>query len=192
MLLDKNTLIFEEFIKDYKTKLTGSFIAKRKKLNQKTVSNILKKLEKDNILKSTKQGRNKLYFLNLENTEIIKKFITSVESQRTIIFYNKNPIIKEIINKIYNHIEGIIIIFGSYANNSQKTDSDLDVLIIGKTKDNEIEKIADTYNIEINLKIYPKLNKKDHLIKEVIKNHIIIKGTEEFINNIIKLENEED
>lgn len=184
MLLTNQIRIFEEFLKDFNTKLTGSFIAKKKNLNQKTTSNYLNKLEKENILKSEIQGKNKLYSLNLNNNEIVKNFIISVEHLRTINFYKKNILIKEIAKKIQSHIKGIAVIFGSYTKNVQKQDSDLDILVIGKCNEKEINKISKIYKIEINLKIYPKLE-QDILTKEAIKNHIIIKNTEQFIGDIL-------
>jgi predicted nucleotidyltransferase len=184
MLFNNQILIFEEFLRDFQAKITGSFIAKKKKLNQKTTSSFLKELEKESILKSELQGKNKLYSLNLNNKEIVKNYIIAVEHLRTIKFCRKNILIKEIIHKIKEHIKGIAIIFGSYTKNTQKQDSDLDVLIIGKCNESEISRISKIYRIEINLKIYPRL-KKDILIKEVIKNHIIIKNAEQFIEEII-------
>ena len=184
MLLNNQILIFEEFLRDFNAELTGSFIAKKKKLNQKTVSNYLNKLETETILKSKTQGKNKLYSLNLNNKEIIKNFIISAEHLRTINFYKKHLLIKEIAEKIKNHIKGTAIIFGSYVKNTQKKDSDLDLLIIGKCNEKEINNLSKTYKLEISLKIYPKLE-KDILTKEVIKNHIIIKNTEQFIEEVL-------
>ena len=46
MILTINTEIFEEFLGDYSIFLTGSMIAKKKKLNQKTTANYLYALEK--------------------------------------------------------------------------------------------------------------------------------------------------
>ena len=184
MLLNNQILIFEEFLRDFNSRLTGSFIAKKKNLNQKTVSNYLNKLEKEHILKSKIQGKNKLYFLNLDNKEIIKNFIIAVEHLRTINFYKKNILIKEITGKIQPNIKGIAVIFGSYAKNTQKKDSDLDILLIGKCNEKEINKISKIYKIEINLKIYPRLE-QDILTKEVIKDHIIIRNVEQFIGEIL-------
>ena len=186
MLLENQIEIFEEFLKDFKSGLTGSFIAKKKKLKKKTVSTYLNKLQKEHILKSKTQGRNKLYFLN--NKEHTKNFIIAVEHLRTINFYKKKILIKEAIEKIQPYINGIGVIFGSYAKGTEKKDSDLDILIIGTCNENKIEEIEKTYKIDINLKVYPKL-KQDILTKEVIKDHIIIKNTEQFIEAIL---NEQD
>jgi len=185
MLLDYLITIIEEFCKDYNIKLTGSYIAKKKKLNQKTVSNYLNELENKGILKSKTDGRNKYYFLNLENKEIVKNFIIAIEHLRTIKFYTKNPLIKEIVEKILPYINGIAIVFGSYARGNQKEDSDLDILIIGNAKEDKINEIGEMYNKEINLKIYEKF-KKDILMKEVLKNHIITKNVEKFVSLLIK------
>jgi len=184
MLLNNQIQIFGEFLRDFKAKLTGSFIAQKNNLNQKTVANYLNKLEKEFILKSKTQGKNKLYFLNLDNKEIVKNFIISTEHLRTINFYKKNSLIKEIAEKINPFIKGIAIIFGSYAKGIQKKDSDLDIFIIGKANEKELDIISKTYRIEISLKIYPKLE-QDILTKEVIKNHIIIKNAEQFIGEIL-------
>jgi len=184
MLLNNQIRIFEEFLGDYTANLTGSFIAKKKKLNQKTVSNYLNKLENENILKSKTQGKNKLYSLNLNNKEIVKNFIIAVEYMRTLQFYNKHILIKEIAEKINPLIKGTAVLFGSYAKGIEKDDSDIDILIIGKCNETEINKISNLFKKEISLKIYPKF-KKDILTKEAIKNHIVIKNTEQFIEEIL-------
>jgi len=184
MILTINTEIFEEFLGDYSILLTGSFIAKKKKLNQKTTANHLQALEKEGILKSKVQGKNKNYFLNLDNKEILKNYILSVEHLRTLEFYKKNLVIKEISEKINTPINGSGLIFGSYAKGIQKKGSDLDILIIGKCNEKEIEKISKTYNIEISLKLYSKIE-KDILIKEALKNHIFIKNSELIIKEIL-------
>jgi len=182
MLLNIN--ILQEFVQDVKVKLTGSYIAKNNNLNQKTVSKYLLKLEKEHFLKSQIDGRNKLFFLNLQNLELVTPFVIATELLRTINFYKKNPLIKEISEKIKPFIVGSAIIFGSYAKNIQKKDSDLDLLIIGKCNEKEIEKISKAYNVEISLKIYSKFE-KDILMNEVLKNHIIIKQVESFVEEIL-------
>lgn len=184
MILNINTSILNEFLGDYSIELTGSFIAKKKELNQKTTANYLQNLENEGILKSRTQGKNKNYFLNIKDKEIINNFITAIEHIKTIEFYKKNLIIKEISEKIKESINGSALIFGSYAKEIQKKDSDLDILIIGNCNEKEIEKIGNTYNIEINLKVYQKF-KKDILIKEAIKNHIFIKNSEQIIQEIL-------
>jgi len=186
LLNDTELTILEEFVGDYKARLTGSSIAKKKKLNQKTVSNYLKRLEEQNFLKSITEGKNKLYSLNLQDEQLIVNFISSVENARAINFYKKNPLIKEIIAKSLPSIKGIALIFGSYAKGTQKKESDLDIFIAGKIDKKEINKIEDVYHVEINIKAYPlaafkkALEEKDPLVEEAIKSHIIIQNAQEF------------
>jgi len=188
MLLDNQVSIFEEFLRDFNVGFTGSSISKKKRLNQKTTSNFLKKLEEKTILKSKLQGKNKLYFLNLENKEIVKNFIISVEHLRTIRFYEKHILVSEVVEKILPFIQNIGVIFGSYAKWLEKKGSDLDIFIVGKCNEKEIEKISKQYKLEISLKIYPKFE-LDLLTREVIKDHIAIKGVELFFGEIINEQN---
>ena len=95
-LKEKTAQIMEEFLRDYEAKITGSDIAKAKNLNQKTVSTILKELETKAILKSIMQGKNRLYSLNSEDEGNIVLFISTVEHMKTLAFYNRHPLIKEI------------------------------------------------------------------------------------------------
>ncbi|MCH8329262.1 MAG: nucleotidyltransferase domain-containing protein [Nanoarchaeota archaeon] len=193
MILDDMRIdVIEEFLSDFSSKITGSSIAKKKKLNQKSVSNILNELEKESILKSEIQGRNKLYSLNMDNKDSVKKFLASVENLREIRFYKKYPLIKEISSKIAGHIKGSAAIFGSYAKNLAKKGSDLDILVVGKADEREIDKISEVYRIDINIKVYKPLLRIDALIKEVMGSHIAIKGAEDFLSQLMEIKHGKD
>jgi len=184
MVLNNNSLeILESFSGDYKKNIYGRDISKKLKMNQKTVSNILNKLEKENILKFSIEGKNKYYYLNNLNYKI-KEIIKIIEINRKIKLIEKYKKFSELFNKLESRIEGVLIIFGSYANFLTNEKSDLDILIIGKHQ--ELKDLEELYNIKINIvKIDKnKFNKEDILIKEIIKNHIIFKGMEEFIELI--------
>jgi len=197
MLLNNTELaVLEPFILDYRTRLTGSSIAKSRKLNQKTVSNYLKSLESQNFLKSAAEGRNKLYFLNLSDEQLIVNFIAAVENARTINFYQKHILIKEIAAKMLPHIKGISLIFGSYAKGNEKKGSDLDIFVAGSADEAQIDKIAEIYHLEISIKKYTLLEFKkalkesDPLIKEVISNHILMQNAQEFVRCVRDAEND--
>lgn len=185
MLLNiKKIKMAETFVLNPSIKITASQIARDKNLNQKSTALFLEELEKELILKSKMQGKNKLYCLNNENLEIVTQYLCAVEHLRTKAFYEKNTKIKLLIEKINPYINGIGIIFGSYAKNTQKEKSDLDIFIIGNHDEEEIRRISKTYNIEINIK-EQKNFETNALTKEVIKNHIILKNTEEFIRTVL-------
>ena len=184
MILNKNIAkVLEVFSDDYNKKIYGRDVAKRLKMNQKTVSNTLNKLEKENILKFSIEGKNKYYYLNRFNSNI-KEIIRLIEIQRKIEFLNKYKTFRELFDKINERAKGILIIFGSYAGYFANEKSDLDISIIGKIDD--IRDLEQLYNIKINIvKISKKdFNKEDTIIKEIIKKHVILKGEYEFIRLI--------
>jgi len=184
MLLNKKTMkILKEFSKDYNKRIYGRDTSKKLKINQKTASNILNNLEKEDILKFSQEGKNKYYFLNKFNPNI-KEIIKLIEIDKKIEFTEKHKKFRELFNKLEQRTLGILIIFGSYAKNTEDKKSDLDCFVIGKISN--IEDLEELYNIKINIILSnkSKFDKKEHLIKEVIKDHIILKGIEEFIELI--------
>jgi len=183
MLLNINKFnILSEFSKDYSRKIYGRDVAKKLRMNQKTVSNTLNELEKEDILKFTHEGKNKYYYMN-EFYPYIKEIIKLIEIQRKINFLKKYDKLKGLFSKLENQSEGILIIFGSYANFNANERSDLDIFVTG---DISIEDLETSYNIKINIIKSSKkgFNKNEHIIKEIIKNHIILMGVEDFVDLI--------
>ena len=181
MLLNNNALrILAEFCSDYSKRIYGGHAAKKLKMNQKTVANILNSLEKQNIVKYITEGKNKYYFLNRLNPQI-PDFLKIIELGRKNYFIEKYPSLRGLFADLEKKAQGTLIIFGSYANFTSNDKSDLDIFILGKI--GEIKDLEDKYNLKINIirSIKDKFNKDDTFIKEVIKNHIILKGVEEFI-----------
>lgn len=181
MLLNTNALkIMGEFSSDYSKRIYGGEIAKKLKMNQKTVSNILNSLEHENILKYTTEGKNKYYFLNKSNPQM-PDLLKIIEFGRKSLFFEKYSKLKELFLELEKRTKGIIAIFGSYAKFSSNEQSDLDVFVIGSI--NEVEDLEEKYGIKINVvrSTNEKFNKSDIFIKEVLKSHIILKGVEEYI-----------
>ena len=142
LLSELGLAAIEEFLGNYTGSFTGSDIARKKSLNQKSVSNALNKLEVEGFLKSKTVGKNKEFSLNLDNMETVKNFIVAAEHIRTANFLKKQALIKEIILKIGPAFNGIVIIFGSYAKGTQKKDSDLDIFIAGAYDRDKIYKVS--------------------------------------------------
>jgi len=157
------------------------------KISPRTSQLILEDLEKKTILESKLRGKIKNY--KLKKNQIAKEYLIFAEEYKRISFLQKNELIKEIITKVNPYIKGIGLIFGSFAKGIEKKDSDLDIFLIGEYDKKEIKNISKNYGIEISIKNYPvkifddNIN-KDILIKEVIKNHIIFKNSEEFIEKV--------
>ena len=173
----------EQFLGDYNREIYGRAFTGKISLSQKSIALTLDHLEKEGILKSRKQGNIKYFHLNLENSEI-KDILTSVELTRKINFLKKQRKLATIFKKD----QRIVGIFGSYAKGSQKTNSDLDIFIIGKKIKDDYEQKGRTFDLKISIKYFTEkkfndlLRKKNPLINEIIKSHILLFNTEKFVN----------
>ena len=151
----------------------------------------LKELEKDKVLVHKTIGTNKVYSLNFENI-ITKNYLTLSETVETTAFLEQVFLIKKITKEIFNlNLPGTIILFGSYAKKTFHEDSDIDLFYLGQVTDKEIQNIKNigkTYGETINVKkstlknFELGLRKKDPLIIEIIKNHILLQNHEQFVN----------
>ena len=184
MLLNKSELkILEEFAKNKDNRIYGRAISQKYNLNQKTVSNVLNNMEKQGILKFKREGKNKYYFLNKNNPDI-KEIIQLTEINKKINFMKSHIRFKGLFEGFGEKASGILIVFGSYAKGIEKKDSDLDILAIGEIKNTkELEK---SFGIDVNIikTKKDKFDKNEPFIKEIMENHIILKGVEEFVDLI--------
>jgi predicted nucleotidyltransferase len=157
-------------------------------ISPRTAQLILNSLESKGVLESIFRGKIKSYFLRKNSTS--KNYLILAESYKTTLFMDKNPLVGEIIEKILPLISGIGLIFGSYAKGTQNKESDLDIFVIGYIENNKIREISKTYQIEINLVVYPlekykSVINKDILVKEVLENHIAIKNIDGFVLTVM-------
>ena len=153
----------------------------------------LKKLEEEKFLLSKQVGKSKVFSLNLNNNQT-KELILLAEKKRTLELLNKEFFIKKIYDEyIKTNLNGCLILFGSYASGINTKESDIDLIYIGEISNNEKEIIKDlgkVYNKEIHLTIMgleefkEQLHKQNALIKEIIKNHIILYNHDFLINEL--------
>ncbi len=186
---DVELRILSQFSKGYDKEYYIREIEKITKVSSRTALVTLAKLEKKGILESKTKGKIKIY--KLKKTILSREYMILTEQYKKIRFLGKNLLIKEIIEKTEQYFKGITIIFGSYAKETQKENSDLDIFTIDKFTEDKIKEIGKTYGIEINIKSYPKkLFEKeinnDILLKEIAENHILIKNTEQYVRKIIR------
>ena len=141
-----------------------------------TISRKLPYLVKENILDFKTQGKNKSFFLkkNLQS----RSFIYKAEHHKLIKAAKEYPKLSIILDSILkNTKEKLIVLFGSYAKFSAKKYSDIDIYI--ETANKKTKEEIESINSKIKVKI-GEFNLESNLIKEIIKNHIILKGVEEF------------
>lgn len=145
-----------------------------------TIMRRLKEMVKRNIIDFKKEGRNKAYFI--KNNMLARNYVLQAEQYKLRILFEKYPeiaiIAEEILKKTF---EKIIIFFGSYAKFGAKKDSDIDVYI--DTKNRKVKENIEEINSKINVKT-GLFDANSPLIKEIIQNHIILRGAEGFYEKI--------
>lgn len=162
--------------KEYHLHEIGRILGKKPGVFQKS----LNALEDEGILKSRRRGNQRLVSLNKqypllkEITKLMKKTV-GVEAQ---------------FKKMVRSMDGIktAYIFGSYARDKMRGDSDIDLLLVGEPKAEdrvleEIERIEEKIQREINPKFYTieeyaqKIKQHDPFLEEILNGrHIILKG----------------
>jgi predicted nucleotidyltransferase len=172
----------KHFIGDYKVERYGRELAKRTSLSQKAMALSLKELEEKGILKSKTKGNIKNYSLNLKNRNL-KDIIIQIEIFKKLEFLKKHRFLKE----IFNGDNRIVGIFGSYAKGTETKNSDIDLFIIGEELKQDYDKKGELFDLEISIKYFRKkefkklLREKNNLVKEIVKNHVLISGFESFV-----------
>lgn len=169
---------------DYKEKFYLRQIAKLTKLPLKTCQNILSNLEKEKILKSKIEGKNKYFSLNLDNIQT-KSHLLQAEIQKLDNFLNHYTEFKTLLKSI--HINIPIIIFGSFAKFNADKNSDLDLLVLLKEEQKFPHHLLPYKIHQINLSensFKKALIEKETIIKEIEENHIILNNPSSYVNII--------
>ncbi|MEK6819235.1 MAG: nucleotidyltransferase domain-containing protein [Nanoarchaeota archaeon] len=180
MVQNKNNLELEIILVLLKNNVHLREIARSLNESHSTVLRKISELQKENILDYKKEGKNKIFFI--KNNLKSRNYVYSAEINKLNKILKKHPelaIIFEDIKK--NFRKGMIILFGSYAKGIPKSDSDIDIYL--ETNNNNIKNNIKEINSKLNVKI-GKFDTGSLLIKEIIKNHIIIRGLENFYERV--------
>lgn len=149
-------------------------LAKKLEINHMTAIRNLKELVSENVLEFRKDGRNKVYFLK-KNMEA-RNYALISELYKLNKILKKYPELRKTIKSIQQNKEIVLaILFGSYAKGTANKNSDIDVFI--ETKDRNLKKELELLNSRLSVKI-GEYDRSSPLIKEIEKNHVIIKGAE--------------
>jgi predicted nucleotidyltransferase len=151
-------------------------LAKRLKTNHMTVLRRIKDLFDSNIVDYKEEGKNKVYFL--KDTMEARTTINMAEGYKLIKIVKKYPDLRRIIEKFQENKKiHLAVLFGSYAKEIPRKESDIDIYI--ETTTQELKKELEKFDSKLSIKI-GKYNKDNLIIKEIKKNHIIIKGIERY------------
>lgn len=169
---------------DYKAKFYLRQISKLAKLPLKTCQNTLLNLEKERILKSKVEGKNKYFSLNTDNIQT-KSYLLKAEIHKTDNFLEKYPEFKIFLKSI--NTNSILIAFGSFAKLKADKDSDLDLFVVS-TKEEKLPSHLLPHKIHqnsLNEESFKKaIVEKEPLMKEIEENHIILNNPSAYVNII--------
>lgn len=169
--------------KDWEFNITE--LAKDTGLNKGVLSRLVKKLEKENVIKIKRKGKILLFTINRDHFIMKNLIMPLFQKEDSLIFDYINKELKKVIDK--NIVS--LILYGSFASGTAKLTSDIDVMVI-VTKENvllnkKLESIKEQFlNEDLLLRIdiitlteFKKAYKqKEPLIKSIIENHKIIYG----------------
>lgn len=170
------------FANNYHQLITSSSLARKLHLPQKTVQRKLDHLLKLNLITYKREGRNKYFYLH--NNPLTLEILSLVESYRTITFLQKNVLLAHLLLEL--SLKSPIIIFGSFADQTDKENSDLDIVICSH-KRKEISDLLLQFPLVVNPhfitleKLEQTIKEKNHLALEIVQKHIFIGKREEII-----------
>ena len=147
---NKNIMrLLDFFISNPEKEFSQIKIKNKTNLSKATLTKWLRKLESEGSINVREEGVSKLYELN--KNDLIIKYLKII-----------NNIIKlKDIRKLNNKYNIKIYLYGSAARGEDTEDSDIDLLIIGKLKKeniiNEINKISEKINKKIKIEIFTPL-----------------------------------
>jgi len=168
--------ILEYFLKYPTEKTYLNELAKKLQISPRSVKIYCDLFDKEGIIKREIKGNMHIFATNNDNFRVR-------EMKRA---YFINLLAEMNIENIAEECASIAI-YGSYASGNYDEKSDIDILIIGEeqqVKRDIIVKIMEIIGKEIQLNVIPiikweKMKKdKDHFVKNIIRNHVLIKGVE--------------
>ena len=151
-------------------------IADELKESHSTTLERLHRLEKEDAVDFRTQGKKKIY--SIKKTLQAKNYVFNAERYKLMKLLKKYPEMSIIISDILKaSSERLVILFGSYAKFSAKKESDID--IYAETRSRKAKEKIEAVHSKIKAKI-GEFDLDSLLIKEIIKNHIILRGIEDF------------
>lgn len=177
------------YANDYLKPLHVRQIARAVRVDVKAVQLQLKRMEKMNVLSSALKGRNREYRLNLGNS-VARYYMVMAEAFAATSYLQVNFVIKKVAEEAAELVDGPLLLFGSFAKKMQSKESDIDLFAISGSKVDRkrFMELGDRIGRDINVeqastsRFMKGLRDKDPLIEEVVADHVVLKGADEFCN----------
>lgn len=188
-MINKDKDVIKQLLRE-KTDHSINSLAKKLKMDYKNAHNIVKRLEKQEIITLQPFGRSLKIILKKKCSSLVyaaeheraQELLKNKDLALMLDYYERN-----MKSKFY-----ILLIFGSYAKGTSTKGSDIDMVFIvpdasAEQQEREIQRIAAMLPLDIHLNIFSeseframKDSKKDTAGSEAIKSNIIAYGIEEY------------
>lgn len=131
-------------------------------------------------------GKSKL--VSLKKQDSLISFLTVSSELEKNIYLKNQPLMRRIAKKIEKE-KAIVILFGSYASNNYNKNSDIDILIISRRLKKKISFLEEEFLFKKKINeifltksefIRAHRQSSENLVKQVIKNHVLLTNPEEF------------
>ncbi len=169
------------FSYDYTKKFSGSELSKILKIPQRSVSRYLSQIVGGNLLRFEIRGKNKFYYLDLENNRT-KILLNLIESFKSFKFSLNTKLWKDL-DLLIKY--GDVVLFGSQVKGYSTSSSDIDVVIFAKNTEKLKKTLRNLPKIQAQIISFDNFKtlvlKKDSLAIEILKNHIVFGDIQKFI-----------
>lgn len=153
-------------------------IAEQLKSNHATVLRKLRNLTEENIVDFRMKGKNKVFNVKKTIEGRNAAMIAEIYKQSSIV--SRYPVLRGIFQAIQEMPEiPLALLYGSYAKGLATKGSDIDIYI--KTSDIQMKKHLEKKHSSISVKI-GEFDTRNLLIREMMKDHIIIRGVEVYFD----------
>ncbi|MFH0978570.1 MAG: nucleotidyltransferase domain-containing protein [Candidatus Woesearchaeota archaeon] len=172
------------FRTDYRKRFYLREISRLTKMPLKTAQNVLATLEKETLLRSSLEGKNKYFALNLENVQA-KSMLLQAEIYQTIRFLEHYGFFKTFLKAINTNL--LIVVFGSYAKMTSTKDSDVDILIVQEPSTKQVQAFqllpVNIHKVAMQQGTLVKaIRQNEPLIKEIEESHVILNNHSLYVN----------
>jgi len=153
-------------------------LAEKLQTNHMTIARKLRHLVDENIADYRTEGKNNVYFLKKSIEGRNAAMIAEVYKQSRIV--STYPVLRGIFQEVQEMREiPLALLYGSYAKGLPKKNSDIDIYI--ETLNSNVKKQLEQRHSLLSVKI-GEFDPKSLLIREIIKDHVIIKGVEVYFD----------
>jgi predicted nucleotidyltransferase len=178
--MNQKRLEYDLILSTLDNPLHGRAIAKALGSPLTTVQRSLASLSKANVLDHLTVGRNKLY--KVKTNLAARQYVYAAEHHKLVQFLEKYPSLSPLFGELLEKtIARVVILYGSYARFATKPGSDIDIYV--ETTDTRPKKTLEQLDSRLSVKT-GNFIKGDPIIEEIVRNHIILRGVEDYYERL--------